>query len=417
MAVQTQIQTRRGDAATWTSTNPTLADGEIGFESDTNKFKIGTGSTAWASLPYASNVSPLTTKGDLYTYSTDNDRLAVGANGETLVADSSASTGLRYQATNAAGKNAIINGGFDIAQRGTSFTVASIAYTVDRWQIWSTGAGGNCVVTRVAGTGDAQFAAEFGRQSGSTDLTVPRFAQTIETANSVQYAGKNIVVSFEGLEGANYSGGDLTVDVITGTGTNQNFTAFTGSATVSTNFALTGTNATYSTAAIAIPAGTKEIALVFRYTATGTAGAADYVRLQKVQFEIGSVATAFTRAGGTIQGELAACQRYYYRQNADANYSQFGSGSGHTGGTITYIWVRPPVQMRVSPGTLDYGNIAAYDNASVTAITSAVIDNNLSSRNGVQITCSSASGITQYRPYTLVANNTSSGFIGLGAEL
>jgi hypothetical protein len=58
----------------------------------------------------------------------------------------------------AAGKNAIINGGFDIAQRGTSFTTGSITYTVDRWQIWSTGAGGNCVVTRVAGTSGAQYA-------------------------------------------------------------------------------------------------------------------------------------------------------------------------------------------------------------------------------------------------------------------
>jgi hypothetical protein len=98
MAVQTQIQTRRGTAASWTSTNPTLAAGEIGFESDTNKFKIGTGSTAWASLAYASNVSPLTTKGDLYTYSTDNTRLAVGANGETIVADSSTPTGLKWAA-------------------------------------------------------------------------------------------------------------------------------------------------------------------------------------------------------------------------------------------------------------------------------------------------------------------------------
>jgi hypothetical protein len=52
MAVQTQIQVRRGTAASWTSTNPTLAAGEIGLESDTGEFKIGDGSTAWASLAY-----------------------------------------------------------------------------------------------------------------------------------------------------------------------------------------------------------------------------------------------------------------------------------------------------------------------------------------------------------------------------
>jgi|1048.fasta_scaffold23524_2 hypothetical protein len=47
------IQVRRGTASQWTTANPTLAAGEIGFESDTNKIKIGNGSTAWSSLSYA----------------------------------------------------------------------------------------------------------------------------------------------------------------------------------------------------------------------------------------------------------------------------------------------------------------------------------------------------------------------------
>jgi len=52
MAVVTQIQLRRGTAAQWTSTNPTLAAGEQGFETDTGKIKIGDGSTAWTGLSY-----------------------------------------------------------------------------------------------------------------------------------------------------------------------------------------------------------------------------------------------------------------------------------------------------------------------------------------------------------------------------
>lgn len=52
MAVVTQIQVRRGTAANWTSTNPTLAAGEFGFETDTNKLKCGNGSSAWNSLSY-----------------------------------------------------------------------------------------------------------------------------------------------------------------------------------------------------------------------------------------------------------------------------------------------------------------------------------------------------------------------------
>lgn len=49
----TTMQQRRGTAAQWTSANPILAEGEIGFETDTNKFKFGDGITAWSSLlPY-----------------------------------------------------------------------------------------------------------------------------------------------------------------------------------------------------------------------------------------------------------------------------------------------------------------------------------------------------------------------------
>ncbi|QED11527.1 hydrolase [Arthrobacter phage Qui] len=52
MPAQTVIQPRRGSAASWTTTNPILAIGEIGLESDTLKTKMGDGSTAWNSLPY-----------------------------------------------------------------------------------------------------------------------------------------------------------------------------------------------------------------------------------------------------------------------------------------------------------------------------------------------------------------------------
>lgn len=46
------IQLRRGTAAAWVTANPTLASGEPGFETDTNRLKIGNGSTAWTSLLY-----------------------------------------------------------------------------------------------------------------------------------------------------------------------------------------------------------------------------------------------------------------------------------------------------------------------------------------------------------------------------
>jgi hypothetical protein len=98
------LQKQRTDtAANWTSANPTLLAGELGFESDTGKVKLGTGSTAWTSLGYlgvipssgtyplsqlimplgTAGAPPLTFVGDLNTgiYSPGADQLAISTNG------------------------------------------------------------------------------------------------------------------------------------------------------------------------------------------------------------------------------------------------------------------------------------------------------------------------------------------------
>ena len=70
----TKIQLRRDTSANWTSINPTLFSGEVGFETNTGKFKIGNGSTVWSSLDYfidSSDLSAyLTTASASTTYAT-----------------------------------------------------------------------------------------------------------------------------------------------------------------------------------------------------------------------------------------------------------------------------------------------------------------------------------------------------------
>ncbi len=53
-----KIQLRRAIGASWTSANPTLATGELGFELDTLRFKIGDGSTPWNTLAYQTAIIP-----------------------------------------------------------------------------------------------------------------------------------------------------------------------------------------------------------------------------------------------------------------------------------------------------------------------------------------------------------------------
>lgn len=47
-----QVVVRKDTAANWTTVNPTLLEGETGYETDTTWHKIGDGATAWTSLAY-----------------------------------------------------------------------------------------------------------------------------------------------------------------------------------------------------------------------------------------------------------------------------------------------------------------------------------------------------------------------------
>lgn len=55
------IQLRRGTAAEWTSANPILASGEVGFETDTNQFRIGDGISVWSNLSYFETLDDIET--------------------------------------------------------------------------------------------------------------------------------------------------------------------------------------------------------------------------------------------------------------------------------------------------------------------------------------------------------------------
>jgi len=88
------------DAAARTAAVTSPQEGNMSYLKDTNSTEYYSGS-AWVAIGGTS--SPLTTKGDLYTYSTTNTRLGVGTNGQTLVADSTAATGIKWATPSIAG--------------------------------------------------------------------------------------------------------------------------------------------------------------------------------------------------------------------------------------------------------------------------------------------------------------------------
>ena len=374
--------------------------------------------------------STVTTNGDLI-YGTGSGtvaRLGVGSTGQVLTVSSgvpawgTASSG----SSNVAGKNGVLNSNFSVWQRGTSVSGAGGgAYTADRWFLY---AGSNGTVSRQA-TGDTtnlpfiQYCARVGRLNGVTDTTAFPFSQSFESVNSIPFAGKTVTLSFYARKGANYSpaSSGLPVVLATGTGTDQNYSSagFTGGATpISQTATLTTTWQRFSYSAT-LSASATQLAVSFNYAPVGTAGANDYFEVTGVQLEIASSASAYSPNAATFQGELAACQRYYYRSTATQVYSAYCT-SQNIATNQTIAQVPLPVQMRTAPTAVDTTQISLQESStgSLLGVSALVFDANTSSPNIASILITATgTPLTIHRSCRLVANNTLSSYLGFSAEL
>ena len=326
----------------------------------------------------------------------------------------------------AAGKNRITNSNFAIWQRGTSFTAGTVAlYTADRWQSYRGVLG--TTITRQA-TGDTtnlpniQYCARVARDSGNTSTSQIFYSQSLESVNSIPLAGKTVTVSFYARAGANYSmaSSALGFQLTSGTGTDQNVTSgFTGASNiVNTTVTLTTTWQRF-TRTVAVPSTSTQLAVNYYFTPVGTAGAADYFEVTGVQLEVGSEASPYANQGASLQAELAMCQRYYWQTtiNSGTAYSILTPFTGQgVSSTSIQMPLVVPVPLRIVPSAITYSTLRVIDGTNALAtISNITIGATATSSNpSVDVTLT---GATQYRMYALGANNSTSAYLGLSAEL
>jgi hypothetical protein len=321
-------------------------------------------------------------------------------------------------------KNAVLNSSFDIWQRGTSVSVSAnvLVYTADRWQVYN-GVNQAMTVSRQA-TGDTtnlpfiQYCARVQRNSGQTGTTETFFTQPLESTNSIPFSNQTVTVSFYARRGTNYSptSNNLKVNLVSGTGTDQNITTYTGGASVATVTNALTTTWTRYTVTGTVGATATELRLDFAFTPTGTASTNDYFEVTGVQLEVGNQVSPFSRNAATIQGELAACQRYYFRNNATSAYAHLGPVGWFTNGTTTTsVMLIPPVTMRTAPTSVEYGGTVATisPSAASTNISALALNQATATNIGLSATVTSVVGTL----YSLGANGSTAAYIGVSAEL
>jgi hypothetical protein len=320
-----------------------------------------------------------------------------------------------------AGKNKIINGDFGVWQRGTSAAIpnATFARLADRFHIFMNGTFSATQSQETFTPGTAPVSGYEGQYfwrntiSSITSISLNRFGQKIEDVRT--FAGQTVTVSFWAKAGANAS---WTPQLVQEFGSGGSAAVFASGSAVSVTTSWQRFTQTISVPSISgktIGAGSC-LTFIIDMPLSG----AQTNDVWGVQVEVGSVATPFqTASGGSIQGELAMCQRYYQRITGNTNNPLAYGANSTTSVHRSYIYF--PVEMRTAPTALEQSGTASdyainQFSVGVTTCTALITFFESSNKSILVSNTLAAATLTTFQPGGIRANATGA-YLGWSAEL
>jgi hypothetical protein len=337
-----------------------------------------------------------------------------------------------------AGKNKIINGDFAINQRNFTSNTASGSYNFDRFVQQNGGASGTLTITPQTFTaGSAPVAGYEARNfvqcvtaAGAAADTFAVFTQKIEDVRNL--AGQTVTISFWAKANSGTPKIAVELEQYFGTGGSPSTTVnnYAGQVTLSTSWvrqSVTFSVPSLSGKTVGTDANSSSINLNLWLSGgstfnsrTGSIGLQNNTfQIWGVQVEYGSKATPFQTASETVQGELALCQRYYVRFTCEAGapYAVFAF-AGLTESTTTAVcYTTLPVQIRSYPASVEYGGSLLVQSTGTSATVTSISLQDRTNNKIVSITYNVASGLVAGLLTYVRANNSSTAYIGISAEL
>jgi hypothetical protein len=288
-------------------------------------------------------------------------------------------------------RNKIMNGNFDIWQRGTADTALSQGYRADRWghnQFQDGLVTQQPLVVSGEHPGNSRFVA---RISGDATANTSRLSldQGIELANTISLRGKTITASFY----VRFSAASLSATVnwnaelgYSNSSNDGSFTAIDYTETDVSRLSIFNGNypTTWKKYTISIPVGlsAQNVALRFRFNDLTDRSTSDWYEVSQVQVEEGTIATPFEQR--PIGTELLLCQRYF-EKSYDLSVVP-GTGLSYNGRVVSVYsttdlvlpGTRWKVSKRIPPAVVVYSTstgatatVRRYNGSLDTAITAA----------------------------------------------
>ena len=318
--------------------------------------------------------------------------------------------------------NVIINGNFDIWQRGTSYTVVVGNYgAADRFLYWHNGStAGTNVVSRqsftpgeltVRGYGHPEFFHRTTITALGTGQTVSDIWQLVEDVRTL--SNQQIVFSFWARASVARQV-SLIVEQVFGTGGSAVATTGLGAITLTTSWERYFGIGTLPSISGKTVGTNSHLRVILRVDTPQNGHTYDFWGLQ---LEAGSTPSFFKPAGGGLSAaELALCQRYYYRINPSIAGEVLGTGYNNLT-TSSQIYIPFPTTMRTEVPGVEATTASNYqvlhNNATILATGLALQQ---VTRTAARLNVTVASGLTGGQGAMLLAANTSA-TLGFNAEL
>jgi hypothetical protein len=382
--VQDQTVQKYADAAARGSALGTaVAEGMVSYLDDSNQVEVYDGS-AWVSV---------------------GQDLTTGTQGFTALSNGTA--GLTYQPVS---HNYIINGAFDVWQRGTAVThsidpALTGSYTADRFKFAGVEEGVAWRSVTLSRSTNSTIGLPFSAKATLNNAAISRVELRQEVENGTELNGKSVTLSF-------YIRRIATVNA------NTSFFVYHGSTQISVgNFNDLSTSDFTRVTRTFTSSSTQTFGV--RLTRAGGApllnATGDLFEITGVQLEAGSVATPFKRHAPDVNLEKAACEAYYVRTDSNTA-GAFYSVALANGTTNAFCLFNLPTTMRAKPTAIDFSGLLLTLPGAADYSISAVTLQSIRTTQKVAGFTVTTTGLTDLRPYYLAASGTAS-FIGFSAEL
>lgn len=264
--------------------------------------------------------------------------------------------------------NLFINGFPDVWQRGTTFsnhkTTGLSYYGADKWGANRSGdADGVDSVQYTVTSADrtavgrplGRYGIIFRRTAGNTDVGAISVYYAMLTEDSLPLAGQKVTLTLIAKKRVDYSGGNPSVGLSYGTGTDQREYNFTGRVQAASMTPALTTTAQVFQCTATLPDTATEVGMRITWTPSGTAGADDGIAIIAAIVQIGDGAAHAQPRLRLL--ETLLCQRTYYRVVPSAAADGFGSGFV-VAATQMFVTIQFPVSMRIAPTALEQSGTA-----------------------------------------------------------